>query len=180
MERLNEIWRNLSSDVSSILTISLQHRKINYNTNIKKKSITYFHWKIISLAGIWTSDLPSSKPICYQAWISSTHDTTAVGIQIPTVLISNFQGSCRSRSQGLCDVENFACDSNSNNFSSRNAGQEQQTLSTISKRRVPQCSFLRRNSDQVTGCQVIAHFCLKFNPTRIQSLSDSWTMVFKW
>ena len=26
----------------------------------------YFHWKIGSLAGIWTSDLPSTKPMCYQ------------------------------------------------------------------------------------------------------------------
>ena len=30
------------------------------------KSITDFHWKIISLAGIWTSDLPSTKPMRYQ------------------------------------------------------------------------------------------------------------------
>ena len=26
----------------------------------------YFHWKIISLAGICTSDLPSTKPMRYQ------------------------------------------------------------------------------------------------------------------
>ena len=28
--------------------------------------ITNFHWKIISLARIWTPDLPSTKPICDQ------------------------------------------------------------------------------------------------------------------
>ena len=27
---------------------------------------TYFHWKILSLAGIWTQNLPGIKPICYQ------------------------------------------------------------------------------------------------------------------
>ena len=26
----------------------------------------YFHWKILALAGIWTWDLPGTKPICYQ------------------------------------------------------------------------------------------------------------------
>ena len=30
------------------------------------KSVTYFHWKILALAGIWTRDLPGTKPICYQ------------------------------------------------------------------------------------------------------------------
>ena len=29
-------------------------------------SITYFHLKILALAGIWIRDLPGSKPICYQ------------------------------------------------------------------------------------------------------------------
>ena len=28
--------------------------------------ITYFHWKILALAGIWTWDLTGTKPICYQ------------------------------------------------------------------------------------------------------------------
>ena len=26
----------------------------------------YFHWKILTLAGIWTQDLPGTKSICYQ------------------------------------------------------------------------------------------------------------------
>ena len=30
------------------------------------RSVTYFHWKILALAGILTQNLPSSKPICYQ------------------------------------------------------------------------------------------------------------------
>ena len=34
-----------------------------WNSN---KSITYFHWKVISIDGIWTSDLPSTKPMRYQ------------------------------------------------------------------------------------------------------------------
>ena len=29
-------------------------------------SITYFHWKIHALAGIWTRDLSSTNPICCQ------------------------------------------------------------------------------------------------------------------
>ena len=28
--------------------------------------VTYFHWKIIAFNGIWTRDLPGTKPICYQ------------------------------------------------------------------------------------------------------------------
>ena len=28
--------------------------------------VTYFHWKILTLAGIWTRDFPGTKPICYQ------------------------------------------------------------------------------------------------------------------
>ena len=28
--------------------------------------VTYFHWKILALAGIWTQDLPATKRICYQ------------------------------------------------------------------------------------------------------------------
>ena len=28
--------------------------------------IILFHWKILALAGIWTWDLPGTKPICYQ------------------------------------------------------------------------------------------------------------------
>ena len=37
-----------------------------YSYSNSNKSITYFHWKIIFLAGIWTLDLPSSKPMHYQ------------------------------------------------------------------------------------------------------------------
>ena len=43
------------------------------------KSITYFHWKILVLARIWTQDLPSTKPICYQLsypgldWVHMSH-----------------------------------------------------------------------------------------------------------
>ena len=28
--------------------------------------VTYFHWKILTLAGIWTRYLTGTKPICYQ------------------------------------------------------------------------------------------------------------------
>ena len=28
--------------------------------------VTYFHQKILALAGIWTRDIPCTKPICYQ------------------------------------------------------------------------------------------------------------------
>ena len=30
------------------------------------RSMVYFHWNILALAGIGTRDLPSTKPICYQ------------------------------------------------------------------------------------------------------------------
>ena len=29
-------------------------------------SLTYFHWKILAFAGIWTRDFPGTKQICYQ------------------------------------------------------------------------------------------------------------------
>ena len=29
-------------------------------------TITYLHWKVNTLAGIWTRDLTSTRPICYQ------------------------------------------------------------------------------------------------------------------
>ena len=36
----------------------------NYNSySNSKKSITFFCWKILALARIWTSDLPSTKPM---------------------------------------------------------------------------------------------------------------------
>ena len=38
---------------------------INSYTNLNK-SVTYFHWKILAPAGIWTRDLPGTKPICSQ------------------------------------------------------------------------------------------------------------------
>ena len=28
--------------------------------------VTYLHLKILALSGIWTQDLPGTKPICYQ------------------------------------------------------------------------------------------------------------------
>ena len=31
-----------------------------------EQSVTYFHWKILDLAGIWTRYLTGTKPICYQ------------------------------------------------------------------------------------------------------------------
>ena len=36
---------------------------IHSNSN---NSVTYFHWKMLALSGIWTGDVPSTKPICYQ------------------------------------------------------------------------------------------------------------------
>ena len=38
----------------------------NQATTAGLNPVTYFHWKIITLARIWTLDLPGTKPICYQ------------------------------------------------------------------------------------------------------------------
>ena len=43
----------------------INNRIINSNSNLNNP-VTYFHWKILALAGIWTRDLPGTKPICYQ------------------------------------------------------------------------------------------------------------------
>ena len=40
---------------------------IIYSYSNSNKSITYFHWKILTFAGIWTSDIPSTKPMRYQS-----------------------------------------------------------------------------------------------------------------
>ena len=37
-----------------------------YPYSNSKNPVTYFHLKILALAGIWTQDLTGSKPICYQ------------------------------------------------------------------------------------------------------------------
>ena len=42
------------------------HIGIIYLYSNSNKSVTYFHWKILTLAGIWTPDLPGTKPKCYQ------------------------------------------------------------------------------------------------------------------
>ena len=46
----------------SILQSSLH----TYSYSNSNNPVTYFHWKILTLAGIWTQDLPGTKPICYQ------------------------------------------------------------------------------------------------------------------
>ena len=37
-----------------------------YSYSNSNNSFTYFHWKSLALAGIWTRYLPGTKPICYQ------------------------------------------------------------------------------------------------------------------
>ena len=40
--------------------------RYGYLYSNSNNSVTYFHWKILALAGIWTRDFPGTKPICYQ------------------------------------------------------------------------------------------------------------------
>ena len=49
-----------------------------------EQSSSYFHWKILALAGLWTRDLPGSKPICYQL--------SYPGLDIPWIL--SYKGLC--------------------------------------------------------------------------------------
>ena len=42
------------------------HIGIIYSYSNSNNPVTNFHWKILALAGIWTWDLPSTKPICYK------------------------------------------------------------------------------------------------------------------
>ena len=35
----------------------------NHGINVQYLYDTYYHWKILALAGIWTSDFPSTKPM---------------------------------------------------------------------------------------------------------------------
>ena len=42
------------------------HIEIIYLYSNSNNLVTYFHWKILALAGILAWDLPGTKPICYQ------------------------------------------------------------------------------------------------------------------
>ena len=42
------------------------HIGIIYSYSNSNNIVTYFHWKILALAGIRTRDLPGTKPICYK------------------------------------------------------------------------------------------------------------------
>ena len=48
------------------LMLAILGRALWYLYSNWNNPITYFHWKILTLAGIWTRDLPGTKPICYQ------------------------------------------------------------------------------------------------------------------
>ena len=41
-------------------------RRIHIGIKYWNDPVTFFHWKILALARIWTWDLPGTKPICYQ------------------------------------------------------------------------------------------------------------------
>ena len=48
------------------MPVHWMHIGIIYSYSNSNNPVTYFHWKIIALAGIWTLDLPGTKSICYQ------------------------------------------------------------------------------------------------------------------
>ena len=56
-----------------------------------KNSVTYSHWKILLLAGIWTLDLPCTKSICYQLFLSFLSATVCRDINIRFILTINFK-----------------------------------------------------------------------------------------
>ena len=53
------IWPKLKELIKTYIGIIYSYSNLN-------TSITYYHWKIIALAGIWTLDLPSTKLMSYQ------------------------------------------------------------------------------------------------------------------
>ena len=65
-----QIWTKFLTTFHGLYAVPIQ---------IQINSITYFHWKIVALAGIWTRDNPSTKPICYQLsypgldWLCKLH-----------------------------------------------------------------------------------------------------------
>ena len=48
------------------LHFSHHYTHITYSNSNSNNQVTYFLWKILALARIWTRDLPGTKPICYQ------------------------------------------------------------------------------------------------------------------
>ena len=101
---LTKMWRNSfflvpSSEETSFLTTfydlyfshhytHITHYKScwtfcvgRYSYSNSNNPVTYFHWKILALAGIWTRDLPSTKP----AWIR----LASLFIHLKTLLLKN-------------------------------------------------------------------------------------------
>ena len=62
-KKLKNGLKNVSTSTRKLVEI---HNTYCHDVDSRFLSITYFHWNIISLAGIWTSDLLSTKPMCYQ------------------------------------------------------------------------------------------------------------------
>ena len=57
---------NVYSSLDNSQLIYILQIRIIYSYSNSNRPVTYFHWKIFALARIWTQDLPSTKPICYQ------------------------------------------------------------------------------------------------------------------
>ena len=75
-------WKVPSTLTTALFLVAVQHCRISehinhmperrihigiiYSYSNSSNPVTYFHWKIFTLAGIWFRDLPSTKRICYQ------------------------------------------------------------------------------------------------------------------
>ena len=70
MVRIGLDWSKLLWSEFWIICVGIIYQTLSFNFVLHFEllivTFTYFHWKILALAGIWTRDLPVTKPICFQ------------------------------------------------------------------------------------------------------------------
>ena len=65
-----------------------------YSYSNLNNPVTYFHWKILALARIWTRDLPGAKPICYQLSYPGLDQSLKLDFHPPSGLPGPSRTSC--------------------------------------------------------------------------------------
>ena len=97
---VNQLYISTSSSCAASLCIPTNSRlarhSLLYLININR-SVTYFHWKIIALAGIWTGDLRGTNPRCYQLSHTCLDETFRLSIFLSVkILMISFIGFCQN------------------------------------------------------------------------------------
>ena len=86
------------------------HIGIIYMYSNFNKSLTYFHWKILAFARIWTLDLQSTKPMRHQLSDPSSLNDAKADLQI--CFIKKIMSYCYQVKKLILAVINFSWDPN--------------------------------------------------------------------